>query len=100
MDESALKGRALQSILDDSSRITGHLAAMQAEVDVVPKNNKPKDSLVVFVPQDVEALPEYFQFRHRTDGQEVTFDEDSVVVTEKICEAARLESGRHHHLAG
>ena len=41
---------------------------------------------MVFVPQDVEALPEYFQFRHRTDGREVTFDEDSVVVTEKICE--------------
>ena len=86
MDESALEGRALQSILDDSSRITGHLAAMQAEMDVVPKDGKPADSLVVFVPQDVEALPEYFQFRHRTDGQEVTFDEDSVVVTEKICE--------------
>ena len=86
MDESALEGRALQSILDDSSRITDSLPAMQAEMDVVPKDGKPADSLVVFVPQDVEALPEYFQFRHRTDGQEVTFDEDSVVVTEKICE--------------
>lgn len=86
MDESALEGRDLQAILDDPSRITDHLAAMQTEADVIPQNNKPQDSLVVFVPQDVEALPEYFQFRHRTDGREVTFDEDSVVVTEKICE--------------
>lgn len=86
MDESALEGRDLQAILDDPSRITDHLAAMQTEADVIPQNNKPQDSLVVFVPQDVEALPEYFQFRHRTDGREVTFDEDAVVVTEKICE--------------
>ena len=59
---------------------------MQQEMDIVPDEGRPADSLVVFVPQDVDALGQYFQFRHRTNSQEVTFDQDAVVVTEKICE--------------
>ena len=86
MDPSALEGRDLKAILGDSSRISDSLAVMQKEVDVVPAEGKPSDSLVVFVPQETEALPEYFQFRHRTDSQPVTFDENAVIVTEKICE--------------
>lgn len=86
MDPSALDGRDLKNILDDSSRITDSLAVMQTEVDVVPAKNKPSDSVVVFVPQDVDALPDYFHFQHRTNNQPVTFDEDAVIVTEKICE--------------
>ena len=31
-------------------------------------------------------MPEYFQFRHRTNEQEVAFDQSSVIVTEKLCE--------------
>lgn len=86
MDPSALDGRDLNAILDDSSRIAGSLAVMQSEADVVPEKGKPSDSLVVFVPQDAEALPDYFHFQHRTNNQPVTFDQDSVIVTEKICE--------------
>ncbi|MGI6256298.1 MAG: FtsX-like permease family protein [Acutalibacter sp.] len=86
MDPSALEGRDLSAILEDSSRISDSLPAMQAQVDVVPDSGKPADSIVVFVPQDVDALPDFFQFRHRTNSQPVTFDEDAVVVTEKLCE--------------
>ena len=86
MDPSALDGKDLQSILNDSSRVTDSMAVMQAEADVVPTGNKPEDSLVVFVPQDVETMPEYYQFRHRTNNDPVTFDEDAVIVTEKLCE--------------
>ena len=31
-------------------------------------------------------MGDYFLFRHRTSSQPVTFDEDAVVVTEKLCE--------------
>ncbi|MFR6277827.1 MAG: FtsX-like permease family protein [Acutalibacter sp.] len=85
-DPSALEGRDLQAVLEDSSRIESSLAVMQQEMDIVPDEGRPADSLVVFVPQDVDALGQYFQFRHRTNSQEVTFDQDAVVVTEKICE--------------
>ncbi len=86
LDPSALEGRDLKAILEDESRISDSLAAMQAQVDVVPDSGKPADSIVVFVPQDVDAMGEFFQFRHRTDSQPVTFDQDAVVVTEKLCE--------------
>ena len=86
MDPSALEGKSLQAILEDSSRVTSSMAAMQVEADVVPKGKKPADSPVVFVPQDVDMMPEYFQFRHRTNSDPVTFDEDAVIVTEKLCE--------------
>ena len=86
MDPSALEGKSLQAILEDSSRVTSSMAAMQVEADVVPKGKKPADSLVVFVPQDVDMMPEYFQFRHRTNSDPITFDEDAVIVTEKLCE--------------
>ena len=85
-DPSALEGRDLQSILADSTQITDSLPAMQQEVDVVPADGKPADSVVLLVPQEVESMPEYFQFRHRTNEQEVTFDQSSVIVTEKLCE--------------
>ena len=81
-----LEGRDLKSILEDTSRITDHLAAMQVQADVVPEEGRPSDSLVVFVPEDAAAMGDYFLFRHRTNGQPVTFDEDAVVVTEKLCE--------------
>lgn len=85
-DPSALEGRDLKSILEDTSRITDHLAAMQVQADVVSEEGRPSDSLVVFVPEDAAAMGDYFLFRHRTNGQPVTFDEDAVVVTEKLCE--------------
>ena len=59
---------------------------MQVQADVVPEEGRPSDSLVVFVPEDAAAIGDYFLFRHRTSSQPVTFDEDAVVVTEKLCE--------------
>ena len=55
-DPSALEGRDLQAVLEDSSRIESSLAVMQQEMDIVPDEGRPADSLVVFVPQDVDAL--------------------------------------------
>ena len=92
-DAGALEGRDLQEILEDPEQIAGSLPAMQQEMDVVPEKNKPADSAVLFVPQDPEAMEDYFLFRHRTGGQEVPFDEDAVIVTEKLCERQGWKEG-------
>lgn len=86
MDASALQGRDLKAILEDKSRIQDSLPAMQAQAEVVPDSGKPADSVVMFVPEDAAAMSQFFQFRHRTDSQPVVFDQDAVVVTEKLCE--------------
>ncbi|NBI16967.1 hypothetical protein D1841_03375 [Neglecta sp. X4] len=92
-EESALEGRDLQAILEDESRVAGFLPAMQEAGTVVPAGDYPADSVTIFAPSDVSLLPEYYTFRHRTDGGEVIFDENAVIITEKLAERQRLRIG-------
>lgn len=92
-DESALEGRALQSILEDEGQIAEFLPVMQSDGKMVPKSGCPNDSVTIFTPSDVSALPNYFQFRHRTDSDPVVFDENAVIITEKLSERQRLKIG-------
>ena len=56
-------------------------------MDVVPEDGRPADSLVVFVPQDVDALPASTSSSATAPtARRSPFDQDAVVVTEKICE--------------
>ena len=78
-------------VLEDNSRmdrVPGLLC--RQEMDIVPMEGKPADSLVVFVPQDVDG-PGRSTSSSATapDGQEVTFDEDAVVVTGENLPSAR-----------
>ena len=92
-DESALEGRDLQEILSDTSRIRSYLAVSMDDAQVVPTKNHPKDDVTLMVPSDVEEFTQYFQFRHRTNSQPVTFDEDAVIITEKLSERQNLRVG-------
>ncbi len=92
-DESALDGRDFQNLLQDETKIAGWLPVMQNEGQMVPKSGDPKDSVVIFSPQDVEKLPEYFNFRHREDHSPAIYDENAVIVTEKLAERQHLKVG-------
>lgn len=63
------------------------------DAQVVPTKNHPKDDVTLMVPSDVEEFTQYFQFRHRTNNQPVTFDEDAVIITEKLSERQNLRVG-------
>ena len=82
----------MQAILNDG-RIEGYLPAMQDSGKVVPEKNKPADEVVIFVPSTAAALPDYFNFRHRTDSTPVVFDKDSVIISEKLAERQGLKVG-------
>ena len=92
-DESALDGRELRNILADEAAVSGHLAVSQEEGQMVPKRGDPLDSVTIFVPSDIDAMKEYFNFRHRTDSDPVIFREDSVIITEKLSERQHLSVG-------
>ncbi len=92
-DESALEGRDLQAILQDEGQVTGYLPVLQDEGKMVPKTGDPEDTVAIFAPSDVSALPDYFRFRHRTDSDEVVFDENAVIITEKLSERQHLKVG-------
>lgn len=92
-DESALEGRELKQLLSNEQEILGSLPVMQNNGTVVPKKNDPADDVTIFVPSDVPALSDYFAFRHRTDSLPVTFEENSVIITEKLAERQHLKVG-------
>ncbi len=92
-DESALEGQELQNLLTDEEQIAGFLPVMQNNGKMVPKEGDPADSVTIFTPADTTALPDYFQFRHRTDQDPVVYDENSVIITEKLSERQHLKVG-------
>ncbi|WP_322173605.1 FtsX-like permease family protein [Acutalibacter caecimuris] len=91
--ESVLDDPALTEILDDKGRVEDWLAARQENGQVVPSGGAPADGLTVFVPAQVARLPDFFTFRHRTDDAPITYDEDAVIITEKLAERQRLRVG-------
>lgn len=92
-DESALDGRDLAAILNDETKVTGHLAVSQQDATVVPEEGGEEDNLYIVVPSDTEAMTEYFTFRQRTTGEAVPFEEGSVVISEKLAERHDLSVG-------
>ncbi len=92
-DASALQGRELQSILGDKNRVAESLSVLQDNGKIVPEKGAPEDNLVIFVPEDTQRLPDYFQFRHRRNNDPVAFEEDSVIITEKLSERHNLKVG-------
>ena len=92
-DESALDGRDLAAILNDETKVTGHLAVSQQDATVVPEGGSEEDNLYIVVPSDTEAMTEYFTFRQRTTGETVPFEGGSVVISEKLAERHDLSVG-------
>jgi len=92
-DEAALEDPQLQAILEDPARIEDALPVTQESGQVVPAGNGPKDDITIFVPREVERLPDFFQFRHRTDSEPVEYGPGAVIVTEKLAERQGLRVG-------
>ena len=92
-DADALQSAEIREILHDENRIAGSLPVLQDEGKIVPKAGNPKDTITIFVPEETAALPDYFNFRHRADQSPIAFDEDSVIITEKLSERHGLKIG-------
>lgn len=92
-DESALEGRDLQAVLNDETDFAGFLPVLQDSGKAVPKKGDPADAVTITVPSDVSAMPDYFQFRHRNSDEPVRYDENAVVITEKLAERQHLKVG-------
>lgn len=93
LHEDALEDAELLDILDDKSQVENWLAVLQESGQVVPGARAPEDSVTIFVPSEPERLPEFFQFRHRSDSQAVEYSEDAVIITEKLAERQHLRVG-------
>ena len=85
-DASALDGAQLQKLLADDTTVGQWTAVLQEDAKVVPSGNNPADSIYIVAPSSTEEYTHFFQFRHRTDNEPVVFDDNAVIVNEKIAE--------------
>ena len=93
MSGQALEDPDLLDTLNDPAQVEDWMAALQENGRTVPQGSAPQDDVTLFVPQDTSRLPEFFQFRHRTDSQPVEYNENAVIVTEKLAQRQRLKPG-------
>lgn len=92
-DASALEGRDLSAILSDKTRVEQYMAVSQQDGKMVPSAGKPQDSIYIFAPQDTQRYNEFFNFRHRTNEEPVVFDDNAVIISEKLAERQGLAVG-------
>lgn len=92
-DPSALNGRDLSALLSDADRVGDYMSVSQEDAKMVPTGSYPADSIYLLSPQDTARYNEFFSFRHRTDKDPVVFDDNAVIVSEKLAERQGLSVG-------
>ncbi|MEG0291201.1 MAG: FtsX-like permease family protein [Anaerovoracaceae bacterium] len=57
------------------------------------KTDQGEEDISIFVPEDTRTLEKYVDLRERKTGAELTITDDSVIVTEKVCESLGIKIG-------
>ena len=81
----------VRAIFDDSDAIANHLLMHIESGNVLVGSEK--QSVSIYVPEDNAALKQNITLRERKSGNDVAFADDSVVLTEKLCELLGLSVG-------
>ena len=90
---SALEGRrGIEDILNDSSKVEESLVLHEKNIDISAGDSE-RMSVTVNVPQEVESFSDFVTLRSRLSKTPVAFDENSVVLTEKVAELLGLKAG-------
>lgn len=89
-DEKALEDRDLMDTLGENIPSYAVVAQDNGKAQMP---DSPEDDVVILAPRDPENFHEFFDFRHRLDGDPVIFDEDSVVITEKLAQRQHVKVG-------
>lgn len=89
--EALDRSPALRAMLDDTATVDAY-AEIHTEPATVVSGGKDQ-STTVYVPKQTEQLKKFIILRERLSGADVAFEEDSVVLTEKLCEQLGLSVG-------
>ncbi len=90
-DEALNENETLRAYLDDPQRIASYTEVHNEGATVTTPNGS--ESTTIYVPKQPERLKEHIVLRERVSGNDVPFDENSVVLTEKMCEQLGLRIG-------
>ncbi len=92
-DDDVLVRRQFLALLNDESRVAAWCASMVDLGGVVTDGSTPADEVRITVPEEWQGYDRFFTFRHRLDDEPVVFDEDAVIVTEKLAERQHWHVG-------
>lgn len=81
----------IAGFLADSSAVTS-FAVMHSEVGEA-EHAEGSSEVTIFVPRDTDALKQQITLRNRKSGADIPFNEDSVVLTEKLAETLGVKAG-------
>ena len=81
----------LHSVLTDPQYVKDYTAVHLESCSAISGTGK--ESVYVYVPEEQERFTDYIALRDRRSGEAVAFSEDSVVLTEKLCEELGLSVG-------
>ena len=90
-EDSLAESSELQSILDDGTLITSYATVHNETASASTELGK--ETTTIYVPKQTDRLKEHILLRNRLSGADVPFTEDSVVLTEKMCEQLGLSVG-------
>lgn len=90
-NESALSSSKLQAILNDSESISDSTAIYYESVNA--KNGENSLEINAFIPENASELDGFVKFRSRESGKALSFDEGSVIITEKASEILKVKLG-------
>lgn len=90
-EEAVQTDEALKNVLEDTQKITGFLQIHQETGDAV--SGKESLSVTIYVPNELERLPDFQVLRERKSGETVTLQADRVLITEKQAELLGLSPG-------
>lgn len=83
----------LQSLLDDKSKVSDYELVFKKTLDVVNIEDGETYDAYLIVPQNSDSLKDFILMQQRIGGSEILFEENSVVVTEKLARELNLKIG-------
>lgn len=90
-DGDAETDRRIRDVLTDPALVRGYAVVHSESAYVEYKGDRGKVTLTV--PQDKDALLQQLTLRERRTGSSIPFKEDSLVLTEKLCETLGIRMG-------
>ena len=82
----------LQNLLEDKTKIFDYEFVNRKSIDITNKSEEAYGALLI-VPQNSDSLKDFILLKNRQDGQPILFDDNSVVVTEKLARELNLKAG-------
>ena len=90
-DDALDQNTDLRNILNDTSRIEGFLT-MHAESGKLTVGDVEKEAYL-YVPQEPQRLTDFIVLRERRSGKPLTFEQDTMILTEKLAETLGVKVG-------